>query len=92
MPTIQSGCFIICTMSKTDSALNISDIKLIYAKYYSIGTVVMYRGEIFKSIYGFKTGSMDATSITVFHHLVKLTVDINSGAVLYRTIDIILTP
>ena len=46
MLTIQGGCFIIRTMNKTDSALNTSDIKLIYTKY-SIGTYVINRGEFF---------------------------------------------
>ena len=37
---IQTGCFIIRTMDKTNSALNTYDIKVIYTKY-SIRTVVI---------------------------------------------------
>ena len=47
MPTIQCGCFIIRTMNKTNSALNTSDIKLMYTKYY-IRTVIVNGGEFFK--------------------------------------------
>ena len=47
MPTIQGGCFIIRSMNITNIALNTSDIKLIYTKYYSIRTVVFNTGEGF---------------------------------------------
>ena len=54
-------------MNKTNSALNTSDIKLIYIKYYSIRTVIINRGEFLKSVWvGSKQVPWDATSITVF--------------------------